>query len=158
MPSTRKMIFLAVLIVVLIFLWIAFYYFLQDIGQVREIEAVIYRGGAEKATLKLETATDPISQAKGLSGRDKLQGIDGMLFVFDSDEPRVFWMAGMRFSLDIVWIKDNAVIGIEYDVPPYKSSEGMPEFYESPGPVDKVLELPAGEAERIDLQIGDRLK
>lgn len=151
------MITLLVLIVVLIFFWMAFYYFLQDMGNVQKTEIVVSRAGTTKRTLKVETAIDPISQARGLSGRRRLSGIDGMLFVFDASKVRRFWMMAMRFPLDIVWIKDGAVIGIEYDALPYKPSAGAPKIYESPGAIDEVLELPAGAAAEMDLQIGDKI-
>ena len=33
----------------------------------------------------------------------------GMLFVFPDASPRSFWMKGMRFCLDIIWIEDGII-------------------------------------------------
>ncbi len=55
----------------------------------------------------MELATTPAQQAKGLSGRDSLPADHGMLFVFDTEDYRSFWMNGMRFPLDIIWFNSG---------------------------------------------------
>lgn len=157
MSPVIKIALLSALIVALILFWVAFYYFLQDIGKTQKTELTISRGGTIRAVLNVETALDPFSQAKGLSGRHSLSNSDGMLFVFDASKTRRFWMMGMCFPLDIIWISDGAVIGIEYDAKPYKIADGTPTQFESPAAINEVLEIPAGAAEKMGIQIGDRI-
>jgi uncharacterized membrane protein (UPF0127 family) len=68
-----------------------------------------------------------------------------MLFVYSDEEERSFWMRGMRFCLDIVWIDDGAIVGAAERVCP---EPGVPDgdltSYFSPEPVMYVLEVPAG--------------
>ena len=57
--------------------------------------------------LTVELAIEPADKARGLGYRDGLAPGAGMLFIFDSSAQRSFWMKGMRFCLDIVWIEDS---------------------------------------------------
>lgn len=157
MSHALQFAFLSVLIVFLAVSWLAFYYFSHGIGKIKKTELIILRNGVVERVLNVETALDPVSQAQGLSGRKSLAGPDGMLFIFPEPRIRHFWMAGMRFPLDIVWINKDEIIGIEYKAEPYKITTGAPKQYASPADVDKVLELPAGSAEKLGLRIGDKL-
>lgn len=102
---------------------------------------------------RVEVVKSFADQAKGLSQRDNMGEIDGMLFEYPDNQIRSFWMKGMRFDLDIVWINDNKIIGITKDV----SHVDQNKSYKSPEECNMVLELPAGEAEKNNLQIGDEI-
>lgn len=95
---------------------------------------------------------------RGLSGRDSLGVNEGMLFNFSQNEQVVFWMKGMKFPIDIVWIKDGVVLGyIERVDPQVGVSEEKLEKYISPEPVNQVLELSAGRAKQMHLFVGARV-
>ena len=49
------------------------------------------------AVFEVEIADTPQLRTKGLSGRDTLPDMSGMLFVFESGRTSNFWMKGMRF-------------------------------------------------------------
>ena len=51
----------------------------------------------------------------GLSYRPSLENNRGMLFDFTNttDKRPSFWMKDMRFSIDIIWINNGTVVGIE---------------------------------------------
>ena len=51
-----------------------------------------------------EVMVTPTEQARGLGYRDSLAWSHGMLFTYDEPGFRSFWMKGMRFDIDIVWI------------------------------------------------------
>ena len=72
-----------------------------------------------------------------------------MLFVYDSDAPRTFWMPDMHFPLDMVWISsDCAVAAVTANVPhpaPDTPRSDLP-IYPSQVPVRFVLEINAGQA------------
>src|SRR4051812_7852653 len=55
-------------------------------------------------TFTLEVADKTESVTFGLMRRDSLKVDSGMIFVFDREEPRNFWMKNVRFPLDIIFI------------------------------------------------------
>lgn len=62
--------------------------------------------------------TDPERQ-QGLSGRDNLSPEVAVLFVFDTNDQRCFWMKDMKFAIDIVWLDENKkVVAVEHSVQP----------------------------------------
>lgn len=96
--------------------------------------------------LTVEIASEPATISLGLGGRDGLAPGTGMLFVFDGPAPRSFWMKGMRFCLDIIWIEGGIIQGAAEGVcpePPGTPDSGLA-AYASPAPVSYVLEVPAG--------------
>ncbi|MBI4215451.1 MAG: DUF192 domain-containing protein [Parcubacteria group bacterium] len=104
--------------------------------------------------LEVEVATTSAEIIRGLSGRDSLD-LDGMLFVFPAPGKQNFWMKDMRFSLDLVWINNGIVVDILRNVP--VPEPGTPDSqlktYFSPGSVTHVLELPAGAASRLGIEV-----
>ncbi|MBI2024730.1 MAG: DUF192 domain-containing protein [Candidatus Harrisonbacteria bacterium] len=104
--------------------------------------------------IQVEIAGDPISRSRGLSGRSGLEEGAGMLFVFEASGLPQFWMKGMLFPIDIVWVGDGKIVGVEKEAPPHYGF-GDPEIYMAPKPVDMVLEIGAGEFDRLGLKIGD---
>jgi uncharacterized membrane protein (UPF0127 family) len=54
--------------------------------------------------LTVELAYLPADRSLGLGYREGLASGTGMLFLFEGPAPRSFWMRGMRFCIDIVWI------------------------------------------------------
>jgi len=67
-----------------------------------------------KKTIDVELAETPQQQAQGLMMREKLQENEGMLFVFDDEQPREFWMKNTLINLDIGYFdKNKRLIGIQ---------------------------------------------
>jgi uncharacterized membrane protein (UPF0127 family) len=91
---------------------------------------------------EVEVVDTPQSRERGLSGRDSLAAGTGMLFRYDDRQVRRYWMADMRFPIDLAWISDDRVVGVE-TLQPCPSREDCPR-HESPEPVQQVLEVPAG--------------
>lgn len=106
--------------------------------------------------IDVEVADTPEKMDLGLGERDVLDADYGMLFVYEPKQPAVFWMKGMRFPLDIIWIADGKVVKIDSDVP---HEPGVPEgglkLYPSGAAVDYVLEVNAGFAQRNNINVGD---
>ncbi|HEV2107189.1 MAG TPA: DUF192 domain-containing protein [Thermomicrobiales bacterium] len=103
-----------------------------------------------------ELADEPEEQSQGLGNRDGLMPGTGMLFAFPDVRSRSFWMYGMRFCLDIIWIEDGAVIGAAESVCPSPVGTDVADLprFSSPGPVSYVLEVPAGFMDEHGLGIG----
>ncbi|OGI21289.1 MAG: hypothetical protein A2808_01330 [Candidatus Moranbacteria bacterium RIFCSPHIGHO2_01_FULL_55_24] len=93
----------------------------------------------------LEVSRSEAERAKGLSEREDLCTGCGMLFVFEKPGRYSFWMRGMRFPLDIIWLDGEKVVWIERRVP--AESE---KIMVSDVPADAVVELPAGEADGLE--------
>jgi uncharacterized membrane protein (UPF0127 family) len=96
--------------------------------------------------LDVELSITGQQQSLGYGYRNDLPDGTGMLFVNDSAQPRTFWMKGMRFCLDIVWIEGGQITGAAESVcpdPAGTADENRARF-SSGEPVTYVLEVPAG--------------
>ncbi len=105
-----------------------------------------------------EIADTPDLRTKGLGYRDRLAPNSGMLFIFPSGQASSFWMRGMRFPLDFVWIgADCRVADITERVP--QPEPGAPDatlpLINPAAPAVYVFEINAGEIERFGIEIGD---
>lgn len=109
------------------------------------------------AVYAVDLAATVPERTQGLSGRPTLDTERGMLFVYDGDAPRTFWMPDMHFPLDMVWIRaDCTVAGVTADVPnpaPDVPHSELP-HYPSTAPVRFVLEINAGQAAEYDILPG----
>ncbi|MFT4041430.1 MAG: DUF192 domain-containing protein [Thermomicrobiales bacterium] len=96
--------------------------------------------------LTVELAYQPADLQRGLGYRDGLAPGTGMLFLFEQPAPRSFWMKGMRFCLDIIWIQDGVIQGAAENVCPDDPDIADTERPTQKSPVDVayVLEVPAG--------------
>ncbi len=109
-------------------------------------------------TIQAEVARTAQERAQGLSGRPSLPDDGGMLFVFAEEGRPGFWMRGMRFPLDFIWIsRDRRVVDLMEDVPP--PEPGVPDAelprYQPVEPVLYVLEVNAGVVREFGIQVGD---
>lgn len=110
------------------------------------------------ASFEAELAVTPDERSTGLGGRDQLPEGRGMLFVFREEREASFWMKGMRFPLDFVWISaERAVVDFTENVPP--PEPGTPDdqlpLYLPDVPVLYVLEVNAGLIESLGIEAGD---
>lgn len=106
----------------------------------------------------VDIADNTSKRAKGLSSRKSLAENEGMLFLFDKFGNYGFWMKDMLFPIDIIWIKNDKIIDITYNVlpEPEKSIFNLTVYYPQEA-VDKVLEINAGLAKKYNFKIGDKV-
>jgi hypothetical protein len=103
-----------------------------------------------------ELAVTAAEQQKGLMFRNSMGREEGMLFIFEKEGSRSFWMKNTIIPLDMIWIdKDKKVSYIAAGVQPCKSDHCP--LISPLDPAQYVLEVNAGEAERIGLKIGDEV-
>lgn len=101
-------------------------------------------------TFQVEIVDTEEKRRQGLSGREDLCLNCGMLFEFDNPENYVFWMKGMEFPLDMIWIDGNEIVKIREEVP-IRPVVGI-----DPGVrADKVLEINAGLSKKYGIREGD---
>lgn len=117
------------------------------------IPLTIRTGDGKSHVYKVELAATPAQQAHGMMFRTSMPPKTGMLFPMQPPRPASFWMRNTLISLDLVFIGANGKVRniIAGAVP--KSEAPL----SSVGPIAAVLELDAGEAERIGLRPGDAI-
>ncbi len=109
------------------------------------------------SVLKVEVADNYISRAQGLSGHPKLKDNEGMLFVFERRGRPTFWMKGMKFGLDFIWVDGEAVVDITENVPAPRGARDLLNVYRPKAEADKVIEVNAGYVAKNKVKIGDTL-
>ena len=96
-----------------------------------------------------EVAVSREERLMGLSGREALSPGTGLLYVFEPGAAPAFWMKGMRFPLDFIWISEECtVVDITHDVPapdPTTPTTELPTYGPS-SPAAYNFEINAGEA------------
>lgn len=105
----------------------------------------------------VELADDDAERARGLMFRDAMADDRGMLFIHDTQEPQAYWMKNTRIALDILYFdNDRKLVSQQRGVPPCSLGDACPS-YPSNAPARYVLELNAGQAEKLKLQDGATL-
>lgn len=107
---------------------------------------------------QVEIADDDPERARGLMFRDQMGNEAGMLFIHEREEPQAYWMKNTKIPLDILYF-DTArkLVAQRRNTPPCSAGDACPS-YPSNAPARYVLELNAGEADRLKLQDGAELK
>lgn len=126
---------------------------------------VVLQGCAVPPTVELrgarftvEIADTDARRERGLMFRDHLPADAGMLFLFDEEEPRAFWMKNCRIALDILYFDAGLrLVGQALEVPPCSLGNNCP-AYPSGAPARYVLEVNPGTARKLGVQLGDVLK
>ncbi len=106
--------------------------------------------------INLTLAKSEKEKVKGLSGAKNLSENQGMLFIFDKKDKYGFWMKGVNFALDIIYISDGTVIYIVENAPPVKNSQNLI-IYKPDEPVNYVLELNGGSAKKLNIKKGGKI-
>ena len=110
--------------------------------------------GPAKKYFNVDVASKEASRQQGLSGRSGLDQSQGMLFIFDEPSTNTcFWMKDMQFEIDILWFDENLkLVHIKHAASPasYPAESFCP-----PAPSKYVIEVAAGNAERLNLKLGD---
>ncbi len=125
-----------------------------------------FRASYKKATIEIgakrfsvDVAETMGSRAKGLSGREKLDKDEGMFFIFGSPGKYGFWIKDMKIPIDIIWIKENKIIGFEENISPQiGASEFNLKMYYPPESVKYVLEVKVGTVSEMGFKIGDEIR
>ncbi len=94
---------------------------------------------------------------RGLMFREGLAPMTGMFFVFEQEDIYPFWMKNMKFPIDIIWINaDKRVVYIVNKAPACVA--GSCPIYTPSAKAKHVLEVPAGDAIKYGITVGDRLQ
>lgn len=108
-------------------------------------------------SVTVEKAVTQEQQMQGLADRTEMAENHGMLFVFPGDSTLQFWMEGMNFPLDMIWMdKTCRIVHISANQQPCQSEDNCP-YIGSQFPSQYVLEVNAGFSALHHIQVGDRL-
>jgi uncharacterized membrane protein (UPF0127 family) len=106
------------------------------------------------ARLNIEIADDEYQTQTGLMYRKSMKDDQAMIFIFDDEIQRAFYMKNTQFDLDIIFISsDRKVVSIQKNA---KSLDltSLP----SEGPAQYVLEVNAGLSDTWTLESGDSVE
>jgi uncharacterized protein len=106
-------------------------------------------------TILLEEANTPQEQQIGLMMRTSMPINHGMAFNFNPPVPARFWMKNTLIPLDMLFVRAGKIKNIQANVPPCKN-DPCPSYGPENGElIDQVIELNAGEANKLGLKVGD---
>ncbi|NNM24197.1 MAG: DUF192 domain-containing protein [Flavobacteriaceae bacterium] len=101
--------------------------------------------------LDIEIANTDYETQTGLMYRKSMLSDRGMLFIFEDERPRSFYMKNTQFALDIIFLNaENKVVSIQKNAKPFDKAS-LP----SEGPAKYVLEVNAGLTDQWGLEPGD---
>lgn len=105
-------------------------------------------------TIDIELAATPQDREMGLMYRRKMDGNQGMFFVFDTEERQSFWMKNTHIPLDIIFVSQTMrVVHIAENCIPY-SLDQIPSFEYA----KYVVEVNAGFSKKFGLKPGYQIR
>lgn len=117
----------------------------------KEGELTLFKSDSTQITLDIEIADTDYDVQTGLMYRDSMKDNQGMLFVFENEEPRYFYMKNTRIPLDLIYISENKkIVSFQKNAKPFDENS-LP----SNAPAKYVLEVNAGLADKWGLNVGD---
>ncbi len=127
----------------------------ETIPFTREGQLAVIQDGDSTVTIDIEIADTDSSRERGMMQREGFpDDRSGMLFIFEGEQPRSFWMSNTPVALDIIFVDaDSQIVNISKYTTPFSS-----EHYLSGAPAKFVLESPAGFADSHGLLEGDRIR
>lgn len=104
--------------------------------------------------LDLAVADTQQEREAGLQGRANLPTHHGMLFVFADDEQRTFWMKGVPYPLDFVFVSSDGRVSSARTVEGVAGGTTDDQIPRFTGYGKYVIAIPAGEATADGFQVG----
>jgi uncharacterized membrane protein (UPF0127 family) len=148
---SKTIIVVSLILICLVFI---FYYFRPFSPKISSVEIDI-----KNTKYTLEVANTPSQQTKGLSNRTSLCSTCGMIFVFRNDGIRPFWMKDTLIPLDMIWLNhQDQVVFIQTAEPQLNIPMTQLKIYQNSDPAQYVIELNAGDANKLNLKEGDTIK
>lgn len=106
--------------------------------------------GDTVSTIEAAIADDDEERSQGLMDVEELPADKGMLFIFEENKPRSFWMANTPLPLDIIFVNaDKTIIRIHHSTQPFSEKN-----LTSEQPARYVIETNAGYCVSHDIQEG----
>jgi len=109
--------------------------------------------GDTLSAIGVAVADNNTERNEGLMDVRDLPENRGMLFIFDEEQPRSFWMANTPLPLDIIFVNsDKTIVRIHHNTQPF-SEKSLP----SDKPAKYVIETNGGYCIAHDIQEGGKV-
>lgn len=119
----------------------------------KEGTLTIFKKDSTTVPLDIEIADTEFDRETGLMYRNAMKNDRGMLFVFQDEAPRYFYMKNTEIPLDIIYLDaDQKIVSIQKNAEPFNEAS-LP----SEGPAKFVLEVNAGLSDTWNLSKGDSI-
>ncbi|WGD33833.1 DUF192 domain-containing protein [Olleya sp. YS] len=121
----------------------------------KEGELTLFKGTTDTIikVFNIEIAKTDYDIQTGLMYRDSMKDNQGMLFVFNDVRERSFYMKNTRIPLDLIFFDHNKrIVSFQENAKPMDESS-LP----SNTPAQFVLEVNAGTAQKLLLDVGDKM-
>lgn len=126
-----------------------------EISFTKEGELKIYKAATDtlQVAIDIEIADTDFDIQTGLMYRTSMKEKQGMLFMFEEESERYFYMKNTKIPLDIIYIDaSNKIVSFQKNAKPFDESS-LP----SNAPAKYVLEINAGLTDTWGLAVGDSL-
>lgn len=126
----------------------------QPISFTKEGELYLLKNNSGDTIEKLdiEIADTEYEHETGLMYRENMQDDRGMLFIYNDERPRYFYMKNTYIPLDIIYFdKDSSFVSVQKNAKP-RDETSLP----SDGPAQFILEVNAGLSDEWNLEKGDK--
>lgn len=125
----------------------------ESFGIKKEGILTFHKTDGEKIQIDIEIADDDNKRQAGLMFRDKLEMTEGMLFIFDEEEYRSFWMKDTKLPLDLIFVDSNLeIVDIAYGAVPFSEKSII-----SNKPALYVVEVKAGFVSLHSIKVQDKI-
>ncbi len=118
-----------------------------------DVKVHIIDGKDTLATFKTEVAADEYKRETGLMYRKQMDDDRAMLFVFEDEDVRFFYMKNTYIPLDIIYIgSDSTIVSIAKRANPLDETP-LSSYY----PARFVLEIKGGLGDRLGIHKGNKI-
>ncbi|HLR26930.1 MAG TPA: DUF192 domain-containing protein, partial [Fodinibius sp.] len=105
------------------------------------------------STISVAIADNDQERSQGLMDVRNLPADKGMLFIFEENKPRGFWMANTPLPLDIIFVNaDKEIVRIHHNAQPFSEKS-----LTTDKPAQYVIETNAGYTVSHDVQEGQKV-
>ena len=108
---------------------------------------------SEVVKIDIEIADDDLKREQGLMYRRQMELNHGMLFIFEDEDLRSFWMKNTYLPLDILYLDASRKIVKIHENVATLNEQSVPSDF----PAKYVVEVNAGFSALYNLQVGDRM-
>lgn len=141
-----------ILILILVILSLALFLISGFINKINKPNVIV-----NNVVFKTEIAKTQAQKERGLAKYNNIDNNFTMIFPFEKIGIYTFWMKDMRFSIDIIYIRNNKIVQIFKNVPsPHSSRENLP-LYKPSVASDTVMEINAGLSNKYNFKNGDKV-
>jgi len=126
----------------------------EEITFTKEGEATLLKpNGDTIKQIEIEIADNTYERETGLMYRESMEDDQGMLFIYENEAPRAFYMKNTYIALDIIYFaSDSTAVSFQKNAQP-QDETSLP----SEEPAQFILEINAGLSDDWNIEVGDKI-